>query len=426
MMGTRFEALGRYLSKTSKKAKEGFEASEELLDLLQNDIRVLIVGAGGLGCEILKCMALSGFGNIDIIDMDTIDLSNLNRQFLFRQKDVGRAKAIVAAEFITSRVEEANVTPHYCRIEEKDSEFYRQFQIVILGLDSVQARRWMNAKLFSLLIHDDDGKVLPESIRPIIDGGTEGFRGHCRVICPTMTACLECNLDLFPPQVNFPLCTIASVPRLPEHCIEWSRIIAWDEEKPFEGEPVDGDNPYHIQWLTEKARERADQFKIDASGIDFRKTQGVIKRIIPAVASTNAVIASQCVTEAFKLATYSYDNMDNYSMLNQTEGIYQFVYPAERKEDCVICGQERRIVEVQKEKTLGDLIDKLKHENELSGPALTANIENTEKVLYMEKIEGTHENLSRTLEELSLENQEITVTDKAYAAPVTIQVRFTL
>ena len=89
---------------------------------------------------------------------------------------VGRAKAIVAAEFITNRVEEAKVTPHYCRIEEKDSEFYRQFQIVILGLDSVQARRWINAKMFSLLIHDDDGKVLPESIRPIIDGGTEGFR----------------------------------------------------------------------------------------------------------------------------------------------------------------------------------------------------------------------------------------------------------
>lgn len=69
-----------------------------------------------------------------MIDMDTIDVSNLNRQFLFRQGDVGKSKAECAAAFINQRIKTANVVAHNCPIEDIEAtipQFYEQFQLVV-------------------------------------------------------------------------------------------------------------------------------------------------------------------------------------------------------------------------------------------------------------------------------------------------------
>ncbi|XP_041447384.1 ubiquitin like modifier activating enzyme 3 S homeolog isoform X3 [Xenopus laevis] len=325
----RWNHVKKFLERSGPFTHPEFEPSNESLQFLLETCKLLVVGAGGLGCELLKNLALSGFRQIHVIDMDTIDVSNLNRQFLFRPKDVGRPKAEVAADFINARIPDCCVTPHFKKIQDFDETFYREFHIIVCGLDSIIARRWLNGMLMSLLNYEDS--VLQQStVIPLIDGGTEGFKGNSRVILPGMTACVECTLELYPPQINFPMCTIASMPRLPEHCIEYVRILQWPKEQPFgEGVQLDGDDPEHIEWIFTNSLERANQFNI--RGVTYRLTQGVVKRIIPAVASTNAVIAAACATEVFKIATSAYIPLNNYLVFNDVDGLYSYTFEAEKK-----------------------------------------------------------------------------------------------
>lgn len=212
--------------------------------------------------------------------------------------------------------------------------------------------------LLSLINYDDDGIVESSTIIPMIDGGTEGFKGSARVIIPGLTSCIECTLDLYPPQVTYPLCTIANTPRLPEHCIEYVKVIQWEKENPF-NVVLDGDDPIHLSWVYEKAQERANSFNI--TGLTYRLVQGVLKNIIPAVASTNAVIAAACTTEVFKLATSCYEYLNNNLLFNDVDGIYTQIFEMERKSDCLGCSNVPKIVPVDDPNgmTLEDLIQYL-------------------------------------------------------------------
>jgi len=284
---------------------------------------------------------------------DTIDVSNLNRQFLFRQVDVGRPKAQVAAEFVEKRVKGVKITPYVGKIQDKDEDYYIQFNMIICGLDSIEARRWINATLVGMVDFDNQ-----DSLKPLIDGGTEGFKGQCRVIFPTMTSCIECQLDMHAPRAAVPLCTLATIPRQPQHCIEWANIIAWEEER--KDITLDTDDPEHINWLYQKALKRAKEFNIQ--GVTYSMTQGVVKNIIPAIASTNAIVAAACCNEAFKLATSTnpflgVPEQNNYMMYTGDDSIYTYTFEHQKKDDCPVCGNLPKVLDVNPAWKLEELIE---------------------------------------------------------------------
>uniref|UniRef100_A0A665U7Z9 NEDD8-activating enzyme E1 catalytic subunit n=2 Tax=Echeneis naucrates TaxID=173247 RepID=A0A665U7Z9_ECHNA len=397
----RWNHIKKFLERSGPFTHPDFEPSTESLSFMLETCKILVIGAGGLGCELLKDLALSGIRNIHVVDMDTIDVSNLNRQFLFRPKDVGRPKADVAADFINSRIPGCCVVPHFKKIQDLDETFYRQFHIIVCGLDSVVARRWMNGMLLSLLVYED-GVLDPGSIIPLIDGGTEGFKGNARVIFPGMTACIDCTLELYPPQINFPMCTIASMPRLPEHCIEYVWMLLWPKESPFgAGVALDGDDPEHIQWVYQRSLERAAEFNI--TGVTYRLSQ---VPICLSITTWSSMILTACTR----------------TLLKQNE----------RFENCSACSQIPMDLHFAPSSKLQDVLDYLTTSASLQmkSPAITATVEGKNKTLYLQSVasieQRTRPNLSKTLKELGLTGgQELAVADVTTPQTMLFRLCFT-
>ncbi|XP_066505178.1 SUMO-activating enzyme subunit 2 [Hoplias malabaricus] len=184
---------------------------KELSDSVSS-CRTLVVGAGGIGCELLKNLVLTGFKNIEVIDLDTIDVSNLNRQFLFQKKHVGKSKAQVAKDSVLRFCPSANITAYHDSIMNPDYnvEFFRKFQLVMNALDNRAARNHVNRMCLAADI-------------PLIESGTAGYLGQVTVIKKGVTECYECQPK--PTQKTFPGCTIRNTPSEPIHCIVWAKYL---------------------------------------------------------------------------------------------------------------------------------------------------------------------------------------------------------
>ena len=181
-----------------------------------SDLNIFVIGAGALGCEFLKNFSLMGISTskgsqTTITDNDTIERSNLNRQFLFRNKDIGKSKSKIASEqakLMNKEFKCQNLELFVNNESEDffDEKFWNKQNFIFTAVDSKSARKYIDNQCTKYT------KIL-------IDTGTLGTIGSCQVIVPYKTTCYNDNPDI--PESSIPMCTLRNFPSRIEHCIEW-------------------------------------------------------------------------------------------------------------------------------------------------------------------------------------------------------------
>ena len=143
--------------------------------------RCLVVGAGALGNEVVKNLALAGVGGLTLLDMDHVEISNLNRCVFFREWEEGRPKAEVVADR-SSDLSPTEVEPVVSRVEDLPESAWSEYDLVFGCLDNIAARLHANGHAYQAGV-------------PYIDGGTHGMFGKVQVVIPPCTPCLQCGLN---------------------------------------------------------------------------------------------------------------------------------------------------------------------------------------------------------------------------------------
>jgi len=140
----------------------------------------IIVGVGAIGSYVSVLLGASGIGKLVLIDFDTIEVSNLNRQLLFRDEDIGKSKVEIAAKRLKEINPELELTYFNNKMEKVPISVYKKADIIIGCLDTFIGRRWINSLAVRLK-------------KPLILGGMFAFLGDVQVIFPYKTPCFECQ-----------------------------------------------------------------------------------------------------------------------------------------------------------------------------------------------------------------------------------------
>ncbi|XP_066919835.1 ubiquitin-like modifier-activating enzyme 1 [Clytia hemisphaerica] len=183
-----------------------------------NSSKYFVVGSGAIGCEMLKNFAMVGLGaspegKVYVTDMDLIEKSNLNRQFLFRPHDVQQMKSSVAAKAVKVMNPDMNIVAHQNRVgteTEKiyNDDFFESLDGVANALDNIDARIYMDRRCVFYK-------------KPLLESGTLGTKGNVQVVLPEVTESYSSSQD--PPEKSIPICTLKNFPNAIEHTLQWAR-----------------------------------------------------------------------------------------------------------------------------------------------------------------------------------------------------------
>lgn len=217
-----------HLARLAEKSRLWYLGEAGVARLQQS--RVFLVGAGAIGCELLKNLGALGVGEVTVTDDDAIEQSNLNRQFLFRDSDIGKLKSEVACSRVsrtlrsTTRGQEKSTkfTALRYRVQQSTEhvftdDFYRSQSLVLNALDNVPARLYVDSRCVATRV-------------PMIDSGTLGTQGHVQVVVPALTESYASQADPDAAQQQIPLCTLKSFPHNITHCIEWARDLCFEKQ----------------------------------------------------------------------------------------------------------------------------------------------------------------------------------------------------
>ena len=185
-----------------------------------NALSVFVVGAGALGCELLKSLACMGVscdndnkGLLSVTDMDHIEKSNLNRQFLFRAHHLGHPKSATACQAVSKMNPQMHIKAHETPVGEDtestfDGAFWKRQDVVINALDTWSARLYVDSKCV-------------EYGKPLLESGTLGASGHTQIVVPGVT--LNFGATRIQKETAVPQCTIHHFPHTIHHTLTWAR-----------------------------------------------------------------------------------------------------------------------------------------------------------------------------------------------------------